>query len=127
MSENKSALTRRQLLKLASLSTGALALAACGAAASAPAPTSAPASAAKSEPAPTSAPAATAASGAAPTPPPAPTITPVPMVPQPEGSLKLTFWYGLGGNLGNVVRQTVNKFNQSQKQVRCRRCVPIEL
>jgi sn-glycerol 3-phosphate transport system substrate-binding protein len=118
MSNKKSYLSRRQLLKLAGISAAGATLAACGGAA--PAATNAP----KADVAPTTAPAASAATatsapaaaGAAPTPPPAPTITPVPMIPQPEGSLKLTFWYGLGGNLGNVVRQTVNKFNQSQKQ-----------
>jgi sn-glycerol 3-phosphate transport system substrate-binding protein len=117
-------MTRRQLLRLAGMTAGAATLAACGGAAASPtsapssassgsnaaAPTTAPAAA------PTQAPAATAASGAAPTPPPAPTITPVPMIEQPAGSLKLTFWYGLGGQLGNVVRQTVNKFNQSQSK-----------
>lgn len=117
MSSRNSVLSRRQLLKLAGISAGAATLAACGAAPAATAPAAnTPASGAAAA-APTSAPAATtAASAAAPTAPPAPTITPVPMVPQPEGSVKLTFWYGLGGNLGNVVRQTVNKFNLSQKQ-----------
>lgn len=50
------------------------------------------------------------------TPPPAPTITPVPPVSQPAGSTKITFWFGLGGNLGNQVRQVVNRYNQSQKK-----------
>jgi sn-glycerol 3-phosphate transport system substrate-binding protein len=48
------------------------------------------------------------------TPTPLPTITSVPPVPQPEGSIKVTFWYGLGGLLGNVVQETVNRYNQSQ-------------
>jgi sn-glycerol 3-phosphate transport system substrate-binding protein len=46
--------------------------------------------------------------------PPAPTITPFPTVPQPAGSTKITFWYGLTGFNGGVVQQVVNKFNQSQ-------------
>jgi sn-glycerol 3-phosphate transport system substrate-binding protein len=50
------------------------------------------------------------------TPPPAPTITPVPPVAQPAGSTKITFWFGLGGQLGNQVRQVVNRYNQSQKK-----------
>ena len=45
---------------------------------------------------------------------PAPTITPVPPVPRPEGSTEVTFWYGLGGNLGNVVQEVVNRYNSSQ-------------
>jgi sn-glycerol 3-phosphate transport system substrate-binding protein len=40
----------------------------------------------------------------------------VPLVAQPAGSVKLSFWYGLGGNLGNVVRQVVNKYNESQQK-----------
>ncbi|MBL8130636.1 MAG: ABC transporter substrate-binding protein [Anaerolineae bacterium] len=44
----------------------------------------------------------------------APTITPVPPVPKPEGAVEITFWYGLGGNLGNVVQEVVNKYNSSQ-------------
>lgn len=50
------------------------------------------------------------------TPPPAPTLTPVPPVPQPAGSTKITFWYGLGGQLGNEVRNMVNRYNQSQNK-----------
>ncbi len=45
---------------------------------------------------------------------PQPTITSVPPVAQPEGSIKVTFWYGLGGLLGNVVQETVNQYNLSQ-------------
>src|SRR4051812_24976080 len=41
--------------------------------------------------------------------PPAPTITPFPTVPQPSGSTKITFWYGLTGFNGGVVQQVVNK------------------
>jgi sn-glycerol 3-phosphate transport system substrate-binding protein len=48
------------------------------------------------------------------TPPPAPTITPVPPVTQKPGSTKVTFWFGLGGQLGNEVRNLVNRYNQSQ-------------
>lgn len=50
------------------------------------------------------------------TPPPAPTITPVPPIAQPAGSTKVTFWFGLGGQLGNEVRNLVNRYNQSQKK-----------
>jgi sn-glycerol 3-phosphate transport system substrate-binding protein len=50
------------------------------------------------------------------TPPPAPTITPVPPVQQAAGSTKITFWFGLGGQLGNEVRNLVNRYNQSQKK-----------
>ncbi|NTV04731.1 ABC transporter substrate-binding protein, partial [bacterium] len=56
----------------------------------------------------TSAPAATAA--------PAPTITPVPAVEQPAGSTKITFWFGLTGANGNVVRTLVNTYNSSQSK-----------
>jgi sn-glycerol 3-phosphate transport system substrate-binding protein len=48
------------------------------------------------------------------TPVPAPTITPVPPVARPEGSTEVVFWYGLGGNLGNVVQEVVNMYNTSQ-------------
>jgi sn-glycerol 3-phosphate transport system substrate-binding protein len=37
-------------------------------------------------------------------------------VPQPSGSTKITFWYGLTGFNGGVVQQVVNKFNQSQQK-----------
>jgi len=47
---------------------------------------------------------------------PAPTITPIPPVAQPAGSLKITLWFGLTGALGNVVQQTVNKYNTSQSK-----------
>jgi sn-glycerol 3-phosphate transport system substrate-binding protein len=57
-----------------------------------------------------------AASAQTATPPPAPTITPVPPIAQPAGSTKITFWFGLGGQLGNQVRQVVNRYNQSQKK-----------
>ena len=109
----KKMISRRNVLKGLGLSASAVALGACAAppapaANSAPAATTAPAAAA---PANTAAPAA-----AAPTAVPAPTITPVPAVPQPDGSTKISFWFGLGGNLGNVVREVVNKYNQSQKK-----------
>ncbi len=45
---------------------------------------------------------------------PLPTITSVPPVQKPEGAIEVTFWYGLGGLLGNVVQETVNMYNQSQ-------------
>jgi len=45
---------------------------------------------------------------------PAPTVTPLPPVSQSAGSTKVTFWFGLAGNLGNQVRQVVNRYNQSQ-------------
>jgi sn-glycerol 3-phosphate transport system substrate-binding protein len=44
----------------------------------------------------------------------APASTPIPPVPQPAGSIKVTFWFGLTGSLGNVVQQVVNKYNSSQ-------------
>ena len=47
---------------------------------------------------------------------PVPTITPVPPVAKPEGAIEVTFWYGLGGLLGNVVQATVNKYNESQSK-----------
>ncbi|MEI6045533.1 MAG: ABC transporter substrate-binding protein, partial [Chloroflexota bacterium] len=46
----------------------------------------------------------------------APTPTAVAPIPQPAGSVKITFWYGLTGALGNVVQQTVNKYNSSQSK-----------
>lgn len=46
---------------------------------------------------------------------PLPTITSVPPVPQKPGTTKLTFWYGLGGLLGNVIQETVNRYNESQE------------
>jgi sn-glycerol 3-phosphate transport system substrate-binding protein len=45
---------------------------------------------------------------------PAPTLTSVPPVPKKDGAIELTFWYGLGGLIGNVVQETVNKYNTSQ-------------
>jgi sn-glycerol 3-phosphate transport system substrate-binding protein len=48
--------------------------------------------------------------------PPAPTITPIPAVEQPAGSTKITFWFGLTGALGNVVRTMVNNYNSSQSK-----------
>jgi sn-glycerol 3-phosphate transport system substrate-binding protein len=42
------------------------------------------------------------------------TPTPVPPVPRPAGSTEVVFWYGLGGNLGNVVLEVVNLYNSSQ-------------
>ncbi|GAB4521846.1 MAG: ABC transporter substrate-binding protein [Anaerolineae bacterium] len=45
---------------------------------------------------------------------PVPTITPLPPVERPEGSTEVTFWYGLGGLLGNVVLDVVNQYNSSQ-------------
>ncbi len=125
---NKKSISRRSLLKGIGFAAGAATLAACGGAAATPvAPTKAPESAAAApsattgaaaaaEPTATTAAAAPAATTVPPTAPPAPTITPVPLVEQPSGSTKIAFWYGLGGNLGNVVRQTANKFNQSQSK-----------
>jgi sn-glycerol 3-phosphate transport system substrate-binding protein len=131
------------LLLLISLVT--VVLAACGGSTPAAAPTAstgaAPTAAAPAAEAPTAAPAAeaptaapaaeapTAASAEAPTAAaagaptaaaatsvPAPTITPVPAVEQPAGSTKITFWYGLTGALGNVVRTVVNNYNSSQSK-----------
>ncbi len=45
---------------------------------------------------------------------PAPSLTPVPPIAKPAGAVEVTFWYGLGGLLGNVVQETVNKYNSSQ-------------
>jgi sn-glycerol 3-phosphate transport system substrate-binding protein len=42
------------------------------------------------------------------------TPTPVPPVPRPDGSTEVTFWYGLGGSLGNSVQEVVNLYNTSQ-------------
>lgn len=47
---------------------------------------------------------------------PAPTITSVPPLAKPEGAVEVTFWFGLGGLLGNVVQETVNKYNASQSK-----------
>jgi sn-glycerol 3-phosphate transport system substrate-binding protein len=44
------------------------------------------------------------------------TPTPIPPVPRPEGSTEVVFWYGLGGNLGNVVQEVVNLYNTSQSK-----------
>lgn len=77
--------------------------------------TSAPTAASAATSAPTVAGAATSAAPAA-TNPPAPTITPVPAVAQPAGSTKITFWYGLTGANGNVVRTLVNNYNSSQSK-----------
>jgi sn-glycerol 3-phosphate transport system substrate-binding protein len=44
----------------------------------------------------------------------APAVTPIAPVPQPAGAVKVTFWFGLTGALGNVVQQVVNKYNSSQ-------------
>jgi sn-glycerol 3-phosphate transport system substrate-binding protein len=40
-------------------------------------------------------------------------ITPVPQKP---GSLKITFWYGLGGHNGDVVQMLINQYNLSQNK-----------
>jgi sn-glycerol 3-phosphate transport system substrate-binding protein len=45
---------------------------------------------------------------------PAPTITPLPTVPAAANAVKLTFWYGLTGANGNIVREVINRFNTSQ-------------
>jgi sn-glycerol 3-phosphate transport system substrate-binding protein len=47
---------------------------------------------------------------------PLPTLTSIPPVPKPEGAIEITFWYGLGGLLGNVVQETVNRYNLSQSK-----------
>ena len=74
----------------------------------------APTAAAAEAPTAPAADAPTAAGAPEATKPPAPTITPVPAVAQPEGSTKITFWYGLTGANGNVVRTLVNQYNSSQ-------------
>jgi sn-glycerol 3-phosphate transport system substrate-binding protein len=50
------------------------------------------------------------------TPTPQPTLTSVPPVDREEGEIEVTFWYGLGGLLGNVVQETVNMYNESQSE-----------
>jgi sn-glycerol 3-phosphate transport system substrate-binding protein len=47
---------------------------------------------------------------------PLPTLTSIPPVPKPEGAIEISFWYGLGGLLGNVVQETVNRYNLSQNK-----------
>lgn len=47
---------------------------------------------------------------------PLPTLTSIPPVPKPEGAIEITFWYGLGGLIGNVVQETVNRYNLSQSK-----------
>jgi sn-glycerol 3-phosphate transport system substrate-binding protein len=78
-------------------------------------PTAASAGATSAPAAPTAA-SAGATSAPAATNPPAPTITPIPAVEQPAGSTKITFWFGLTGALGNVVRTVVNNYNSSQSK-----------
>ncbi|MBA3945991.1 MAG: extracellular solute-binding protein [Herpetosiphonaceae bacterium] len=94
-------------------STGAMSAAATSAAATSAAVTSAPATSMAA----TSAPATSvAAASAGPTSKPAPTLTPVPLIAQPAGSTKITFWYGLTGANGNIIRTLVNKYNSSQSK-----------
>ncbi len=64
----------------------------------------------------TSMPAMSPTTGASTTKPPAATPTAYPTVPQPAGSTKLTFWYGLTGFNGAITQQVVNKFNTSQSK-----------
>ncbi|MEO7911156.1 MAG: hypothetical protein ABIV47_16045, partial [Roseiflexaceae bacterium] len=85
-------------------------------AAAAEAPTAAAATDATAAPTAAAADAPTAAAAPAATKPPAPTITPVPAIAQPEGSAKITFWYGLTGANGNIVRTMVNTYNSSQSK-----------
>lgn len=124
-------LRQRGVLLLIGLLLAGL-LAACGDAATAvpatatapPAPTEAPPTAADTEPtaaptmapteAPTMAPTVAATTAATTTVAAGITPTAVPTVPQPPGSLKLTFWYGLTGFNGAITQQVVNKFNSSQ-------------
>jgi sn-glycerol 3-phosphate transport system substrate-binding protein len=40
----------------------------------------------------------------------------VPAIAQPAGSTKITFWYGLTGANGNVIRTMVNTYNSSQSK-----------
>ncbi len=101
---NHRTLSRQSSLALLICLAAAL-LAACGGSA----PTSTAPTAASA-----GAPTAAAAGAPAATAPPAPTITPVPPVEQPAGSIKLTFWYGLTGANGNIVRTMVNEYNSSQ-------------
>src|SRR4051812_42729970 len=85
-------------------------LAACGD--SSPAPVTGGATTAAGGAATTGAAGGTTTTAAAP----APTATPLPTVPQPAGSTKITFWYGLTGTNGGVVQQVVNRFNSSQNK-----------
>jgi sn-glycerol 3-phosphate transport system substrate-binding protein len=85
-------------------------------AAAAEAPTAAAPADATAAPTAAAAEAPTAAAAPAATKPPAPTITPVPAIAQPAGSTKITFWYGLTGANGNVVRTMVNTYNSSQSK-----------
>jgi len=120
----------RQICLLVLVGLMTVSLAACGSpptnSTASTSPTNPPVAAATSVPEPTTAPeptieptATTAAVSestptAAATSPPAPTITPVPPIDQPAGSTKITFWYGLTGANGNVVRTLVNTYNSSQ-------------
>jgi multiple sugar transport system substrate-binding protein len=52
-------------------------------------------------------------------PPPAPApVAPVEVLPPPPKTVEIEFWYGLGGKLGEVVVDFINRFNASQTEVR---------
>lgn len=96
--------TRRRFLTLALTGAAGVALAACGGSTATQAPatqmSTKPASAPGSAPAPTSAPA------------------PVSAAPAPgAGAVKVRFWYGIGGQLAEVIETQIKKFNASQTGV----------
>jgi sn-glycerol 3-phosphate transport system substrate-binding protein len=47
---------------------------------------------------------------------PLPTLTSVPPVAKPDGAIEVSYWYGLGGLLGNVILEQVNQYNSSQSK-----------
>lgn len=97
----------KTLRTLGALTVLATLVAACGGApaaqptAPAEAPTAAPTAAA-----PTAAPAAEA-----------PTATPPVAAVSPEGRTVVRFWYGLGGQIGEVIVEQIAKFNASQDEI----------
>ena len=100
----------------AAMSSAAAATTAAGAATTSAAATTTTGVATTASAATTAAGAATTSAAGSTTAAPAPTITPLPPIAQPAGSIKITFWYGLTGANGNVVRQVVNKYNSSQSK-----------
>lgn len=46
-----------------------------------------------------------------------PTAMPQPTTPPPVETIEIEFWYGLGGKLGEVVQDFVERFNQEQDEV----------
>jgi sn-glycerol 3-phosphate transport system substrate-binding protein len=99
---------------LALLITISTLLAACGGASTAQ-PTAAPAGQATAAPAG----AATAAPAAQPTTAPAGAATTAPAAGavSPEGRTVVRFWYGLGGQIGEVIESQIAKYNTSQNEI----------